>query len=348
MLVALAMNKSNLSRRDFLKLASAGSLAFALRELRLDRVLAAPVTIQRGRITFSGIPLYDAPRFTANKIRNFGADQVVEITAVDENGEQGNPFNSVWYQINEEGYTYSGWVQPVETNYQKPIFNIPEKGQLGEITVPFSDTKKEPYVYAERGYRIYYGSTHWVKQVIVTREEKSIWYRIYDNVLRNYLYVPSYAMRLVPSEELSPLSPDIPDEQKSIVVDLAAQLVTAFEGEKLVFSQRCSSGAKGTETPKGEFRTYHKGPSIHMTNQGDALEGIYDLPGVPWVAFFTGNGDGFHGTYWHNDYGRPRSRGCVNLPHEAAKFLYRWTKPNLPPEEDYVNLPGEGTRVQIF
>jgi len=340
------MSKSDLSRRDFLKLASAGSLAFALSDLRLDHSFAAS-PIKQGRIVLSGIPLYDAPTFNANKLHNFGRDEIVEITSVNENGEQGNPFNSAWYQINNEGYTYSGWVQPVETNYQKSIFNIPEKGQVGEITVPFSDTRKEPYVYAKRGYRLYYGTTHWVKRFIVTRDEKSIWYEIYDFHLKKSFYVPSHNMRLVPNDELTLLSPDVLAEEKSIIVDLSAQLVTAFEGEKLVFSQRCSSGAKGTETPKGEFHTYHKGPSVHMTNQGDAIEGIYDLPGVPWVAFFTGNGDGFHGTYWHNDYGRPRSHGCVNLPSDAAKFLYRWTKPHVPPDADYVHLPGEGTRVQI-
>lgn len=342
------MSKSDLSRRDFLKLVSASSLAFALSELHLDRTFAAP-PIKQGRITWSGIPLYDAPSFNAKEIHVFGVDKVVDITAEVEGDEgYGNPYKRTWYQINGEGYAYSGGLQPVETNYQKPKFNIPEKGQVGEITVPFSVTRKEPYVYAERGYRLYYGTTHWVKRFVVTRDEKSIWYEIYDFHLRKSFYVPSHDMGLVPDDELSLLSPDVPDEEKSIVVDLSAQLVTAFEGEKLVFSQRCSSGAKGTETPKGEFRTYHKGPSIHMTNQGDAIEGIYDLPGVPWVAFFTGNGDGFHGTYWHNDYGRPRSHGCVNLPSESAKFLYRWTKPNVPPDADYVHLPGEGTRVQIL
>src|SRR6185503_16864084 len=336
-----------LTRRDFLKLASTGSLAFALSELHLERAFAAS-PIKQGRITLSGIPLYDGPTFKANKIHYFGRDEVVDITSIDENGEQGNPFNAVWYQVNNEGYTYSGWVQPVETNYQKPVFNIHEKGQVGEIVVPFSDTKEEPFVYAERGYRLFYGTTHWVQRYVVTRDEKSIWYEIYDFHLKKLFYVPSHDMRLVPNDELSALSPDVPDEDKSIVVDLSTQLVTAFEGEKLVFSQRCSSGAKGTETPKGEFRTYHKGPSVHMTNQGDALENIYNLPGVPWCAFFTGAGNAFHGTYWHNDYGRPRSHGCVNLPSEAAKFIYRWTKPNVPPDADYIHLPGEGTRVQIF
>ena len=341
------MLNPQISRREFLKLATAGSLAFALSDLKLDRVLAdSPVT--QGLMTISGVPLYDAPTFNANKIFNFGKDKVVDITSVDENGEQGNPFNTVWYQVNNEGYTYSGWVLPVETKYQKPLFDIPKSGRVGEVTIPFVDTKKSPYVYADRGYRIYYGSAHWVERVVVTRDEKSIWYEIYDSEVKRYLYVPSYAMRLVPYDELTLLSPEVPQEDKSIIVDLASQMLTAYEGEKLVFSQRCSSGAEGTETPKGEFRTYHKGPAVHMTNQGDAIENIYNLPGVPWCSFFTGAGHALHGTYWHNDYGRPRSHGCVNLPSEAAKFLYRWTLPTVPPDAEYIHRPGEGTRVQVI
>jgi hypothetical protein len=343
------MLNPQMTRREFLKLVSSGTLAFALKDLRVDRALASIVPRQ-GRITWSGIPLYDAPTFNANKIHIFGVDQVVEITSVDENGEQGNPFNSAWYQVNGDGYTYSGWIQPVETIYQKPKFNIPESGQLGEITVPFSITKKAPYVYAQHGHRIYYGTTHWVTKVVVTQEEKSIWYEIYDFYLKKNFYVSSHDMRLIPNDELTLLSPEVPGEEKRIVVDLSAQLVTAFEGEKLVFSERCASGVKGTDTPKGEFRTYHKGPSVHMTNEGDAVENesVYSLPGVPWCAFFTGAGNAFHGTYWHNDYGRPRSHGCVNLPSAAAKFIYCWSQPLVPPEEDYIHRPGEGTKIQIF
>jgi hypothetical protein len=342
------MLNPQITRREFLKLASTGTLAFAFKDLRVDRLLAT--VPKQGRITWSGIPLYDAPFFQANKIHNFRADQILEITSIDDDGEPGNPYNSVWYGINGEGYIYSGWIQPVETNYQKPKFDIPEKGHVGEITVPFSITRKDPYVYADNGYRVYYGSTHWVTKTIVTRDEKSIWYQIYDFYLKKYLYVAAHDMRLLPSEELTLLSPEVPAEEKKIVVDLSTQLVSAFEGEKLVFSERCASGVRGTDTPKGEFRTYHKGPSVHMTNEGDAVENesVYSLPGVPWCSFFTGAGNAFHGTYWHNDYGRPRSHGCVNLPSEAAKFIYRWSQPVVPPEEDYVHLPGEGTLVQIF
>lgn len=343
------MLNPQLTRREFLKLASTGTLVFALKDLRIDRALAASPPRQ-GRITWSGIPLYDAPSFNANKTHHFGNDQVVEITSVDENGEAGNPYNSAWYRVNDEGYTYSGWIQPVETIYQKPRFDLPEKGQLGEVTVPFSITRKDPYIYAGNAHRIYFGTTHWVTKVVVTRDEKSIWYCIYDFYLKRYFYVPSHDMRLIPEDELRLLSPEVPDEEKKIVVDLSTQLVTAFEGEKLVFSERCSSGVRGTDTPKGEFRTYHKGPSIHMTNEGDAVENesVYSLPGVPWCAFFTGSGNAFHGTYWHNDYGRPRSHGCVNLPSASAKFIYLWSQPNVPADEDYVHLPGQGTRIEIY
>ncbi len=214
--------------------------------------------------------------------------------------------------------------------------------------MPISVTRLEPYVYARNGLRLYYGSTYWVKRVIVTRLEKSIWYEIYDSFLKASFYVPYYHMRLVPDSELSLLSPDVPETIKTIHVDLALQLVTAFEGDRLVSSARCSSGAKGTRTPTGDFRTYHKGPSIHMTNQDSEDKNVYDLPGVPWVSFFTGEGVAFHGTYWHNDFGRPRSHGCVNLPIQAAKFIYRWSLPVVPPDMEYLYRPGEGTRVVVI
>ncbi|MBI5839816.1 MAG: L,D-transpeptidase [Chloroflexi bacterium] len=335
------------SRRDFLKVSSAGLLGLFLAELRLDRAFAAE-TPKQGRMTLSGGELFNEPFFNAKKIHTFGRDEIVEITGESE-GDQGygNPFNAIWYVINNEGYIYSGAVQPVDTLHQKPVFDIPEAGVLGEITVPFCDTRLDMSILAGRGYRVYYSSTHWITDVAVNRNEKSIWYKIYDRQIQESFFVPAHEMRLISPSELSLLSPEVPEENKYIYVDLATQTVTAFEDEKPVLVTRCSSGAKGTRTPLGEFRTFHKGSSIHMTNQGDAVGHIYDLPGVPWVSFFTGNGVALHGTYWHNDYGRPRSRGCVNLTPGDAKFIYRWTRPEVPPETQYLYKPGEGTLVKV-
>lgn len=335
------------SRRDFLKASSAGLLGLFLADRRLDRILVAEIPKQ-GRSTMSGVNVFSEPFLNANTISLLHQDEVVEITGeIQGDKGYGNPFNSTWYRISDEGFVYSGWVQPVETLHQKPVFDIPAGGVLGEITIPFCDTKRDMSRYADRSYRIYYSTTHWVTDLVVNRDEKSFWYKIYDQQIKESLYVAAHEMRVIPPDELVLLSPEVPEEEKRIYIDLASQSVTAFEGEKLVFIARCSSGAKGTTTPLGEFRTYHKGPSIHMTNQGDGTDNTYHLPGVPWVSFFTGSGVALHGTYWHNNYGRPSSRGCVNLTPNDAKFMYRWTRPEVPTGTSYLNQPGEGTRVQV-
>ena len=340
------MTSLPLSRRDFLKLSAAGFFGAWLAELRLDRTFAAAPATQ-GRMTLSGLGLYSEPAFSSKILHVFGRDEVAGITA-EVDGDAGNPYNRKWYQVNNEGYTYSGWVQPVETNYQKASLQVPAGGQLGEITVPYSITHLDPGFRARNGYRIYFGTTHWVTGVSMNRYEKGVWYEIYDSELQKSFFVPSGDMRLVPADELTLLSPDLPDERKHIYVDTATQSVTAFEDDTAVLIARCSSGGKGTKTPLGKYQTFHKGPTIHMTNDGEAGAGHgYDLPGVPWVTFFTGTGVSFHGTYWHNDYGKPRSHGCVNLTPADAKFIYRWTRPIVPIDTPYLYKPGEGTHVEI-
>jgi len=339
------MSITQLSRRDFLKLTASGALGLVLAELGLDRALAAAPASQ-GRAIWSGVRIFDAPALTANVVHLLRIDETVDLLGEVEGDLIENKFNNTWYQV-DGGYTFSGWVQPVETRYQKPAYDIPPEGRLAEVTVPYSLTHLAPNHYAKKGHRIFYETTYWIKRVVVNREEKSVWYETYDKVLDKTFYLPSYNMRLIPDDELTLLSPEVPNEEKLIHVDLETQMVTAFEGDKIVLSVRCGSGGRGTETPKGEWRTYHKGPSIHMTDYDDAGTNLYSLPGVPWVAFFTGAGHAFHGTYWHNDYGIPRSNGCVNLPSSVSKWLYRWTSPVLPPNVDYLHLPGEGTRVVI-
>lgn len=44
------------------------------------------------------------------------------------------------------------------------------------------------------------------------------------------------------------------------------------------------------------------------------------LPGVKWVQYFYSE-YAFHGTYWHDDFGIPKSHGCVNMTNADAKWL---------------------------
>jgi lipoprotein-anchoring transpeptidase ErfK/SrfK len=55
-----------------------------------------------------------------------------------------------------------------------------------------------------------------------------------------------------------------------------------------------------------------------------------------------------HGTFWHNDYGRRHSHGCINVPSSAAKWIFRWVEPQTPYHEWTQRIePGTGTRVVV-
>jgi hypothetical protein len=66
-------------------------------------------------------------------------------------------------------------------------------------------------------------------------------------------------------------------------------------------------------------------------------------------VLFHGSGAALHSTYWHADYGAPRSRGCINLLPEDAKWLFRWMHPvvDYRPGDLTVQWPNPGTRVIV-
>jgi lipoprotein-anchoring transpeptidase ErfK/SrfK len=60
----------------------------------------------------------------------------------------------------------------------------------------------------------------------------------------------------------------------------------------------------------------------------------YDLPNVPHVMYFH-KGYAIHGTYWHNNFGRRMSHGCVNANKAAAAWLYNWAPVGTPVKVHY-------------
>jgi lipoprotein-anchoring transpeptidase ErfK/SrfK len=102
-----------------------------------------------------------------------------------------------------------------------------------------------------------------------------------------------------------------------IDVNLSEQRVYAYEGNTIVNSFLVSTGLPDTPTVIGQYKIYVKVPIQDMSGPG------YYLPNVPWVMYFY-ESYGFHGTYWHNNFGKPMSRGCVNMKIEDAKWLYDW------------------------
>lgn len=104
---------------------------------------------------------------------------------------------------------------------------------------------------------------------------------------------------------------------KWIEVRLATQRLYAWQSGRIVMSTAISSGLPRTPTVRGSFRIQRKYRRVRMRGPG------YDLPNVPYSMFFY-RGYAIHGTYWHANFGRPMSHGCVNLPTSKAAWLYRW------------------------
>jgi lipoprotein-anchoring transpeptidase ErfK/SrfK len=135
------------------------------------------------------------------------------------------------------------------------------------------------------------------------------------------LVIPNRSGAVTPSPAPQP-KPSAPPASsggtgKEIVVVLHEQRVYAYENGQLVHSSLASTGIARYPTRVGQFRIYTKYLATLMSGPG------YYLPNVPYTMYYSG-GYAIHGTYWHNNFGRPMSHGCVNLPTSEAKWFYEW------------------------
>ena len=302
-----------------------------------------------GRVLEPTIQIYDRPSLSARAVKSLWRDLVVPISEVTI-GDGVPAYNRVWYRIGEDGFAHSGAIQPVEIRTNPVPSEIPNGGQLAELTVPFTDARWKPAKSEAVAYRLYYGTTHWVTG-LSTNQEGEAWYAILDDKWKYTYYAPAVHFHLITPDEVSSLSPQVPLEAKRIEVRLPEQMLIAYEWDKPVFMTRTATGARFSsgnyETPNGVHRINWKRPYRHMAAGDRAAPNSYDLPGVPWVCYFTADGISIHGTYWHNDFGKPRSHGCINLSISAARWVYRWTLPSVPFYNQFV-FENDGTRMDII
>ena len=133
----------------------------------------------------------------------------------------------------------------------------------------------------------------------------------------------------LPMDKVALVSTQVPAEAGSntcrfIYTDLNTQTLSVYDDCKLVFATLISSG-KNSWTFEGRFAILYKVDYNSIVPPPESTSDYY-IQSVPYFMTYYGN-FGFHGAYWHDDFGAATSHGCINLSPTDAKWLYKWTRP---------------------
>jgi hypothetical protein len=148
---------------------------------------------------------------------------------------------------------------------------------------------------------------------------------------------------------------DLAPNEKWIDVNLTTGTLVAFEGARQVFATLVSTGKKSSDkkrdhrTPTGTWRVREKHIAATMDGDGAAAGDLpYSIEDVPYIQYFF-ESYALHGAFWHDNFGRQQSHGCVNLAPLDAKRLFFWADPPLPEGWHGVQSTAEhpGSRVVV-
>ncbi len=103
-----------------------------------------------------------------------------------------------------------------------------------------------------------------------------------------------------------------------ITIDKSTQRMTVEEDGALLFTWPVSTGARGYDTPSGEFKPFRM-ERDHFSREWD------DAP-MPNSIFFTREGHAIHGSGHIKAIGTPASHGCVRLEPKNATVLFGLVK----------------------
>ena len=123
---------------------------------------------------------------------------------------------------------------------------------------------------------------------------------------------PAQTAPTLVNDGIATLSPKGPLQ---IVVSISAQRLHVYDGEQLIATTKVSTGTGGHPTPTGVFAILDK-EATHRSN-------IYGGASMPFMQRLTMSGVALHSGMVT---GRPASHGCIRLPHNFAKQLFKISK----------------------
>jgi lipoprotein-anchoring transpeptidase ErfK/SrfK len=356
---------SKLSRKEFLRLGALGASSLALRPWAWPGALPRlapdfPNADRLGRVveeTGKFIRLRARPSTESEEVGEIEGDSVVEwlreVVGY-------TPYRNRRWVETPQGYIWSALLQPVKHIPNTPLEAIPEieggSGMWMEVTVPYAEVQlANP---PARGFRVsylvtnflpirfYYGQVLWVDGV--RTGDQGVEYHVGElhGSRGDEFWAPAEAFKPIYPEDITPITPEV--ENKEIVVNIARQTLSCFEDGREVYFCRVSTGdyGEGRATPVGDnLQIFMKYISTHM--EGGSTGAGYDLSGIGWATFIAAGGIAIHSTYWHNNFGERTSAGCVNVTQADARFVSRWSSPQVP------YYPGKlegvaGTRVRVL
>jgi len=314
----------------------------------------------------SALPIRIKPAVESTVVRQLQEDEVVVwLREVLGESPVGRP-NKTWVET-PEGYIYAPSLQKVKNIPNTPVTTLPEaNGEIGmwvEVTVPYVNMElanppsRAPWLNAvpPSRWRLYYSQVIWVDE-IQTASDNKILYRLNERYgsYGDIFWADATAFRVVTQEEIAPINPDA--SEKRVLVNNNQQSLTCYEGNNEVYFCRVSTGRKLDEygnpvdtwsTTPGTFWVWRKLMSLHMSGGGTGAG--YDTMAIPWTSLFVGEGIAIHATFWHNDFGTPKSHGCVNALPEDAKWIFRWSTPQVFYNPgDITSTTYEGTKIEVI
>lgn len=367
------MHQRKLSRRNFIKILGLSITSLGIKPIfRNQDKVEFPNYERLGRVCIIGkVEIKSAPYEGSETINVLYEDAVVpwlrDVVAKEPNY---NFYNQRWLETTD-GYIYAANIQPVRNKPNQPIGKLlptsKGEGMWALVTIPYADVtlvtspSSNSWVKArlDQGLplRVYYGQVYYIDKIKI-EDNGSVYYRVNPNYYGgvDMFWVPAEAMHPIPPDEISPINPEA--ENKKIVVDVSRQTLACYEGDTEVYYCRVSTGAKYDmygnpvekwSTPLGSYLISRKFVSLQMS--GGTTGAPYDLPGIGWVSVFATGGVAIHATVWHNDFGTPKSHGCVNTLPEDANWIFRWSLPQIAydPGMTDISMTGEpSTTIQVI
>jgi len=360
-----------INRRRFLEksLIGLGGIAllqsFDLKTLGLDEWPEGEILGRNNVYLPNSLPIRSKPTANSPVVRNIIEDEcVVWLREVIGESPVGRS-NKRWVET-PEGYIYCPSLQKVRNIPNEPITELPingdERGMWAEVTVPYVNLElanppaRAPWLSEASTtlWRLYYSQVIWVDELQTTSDGR-ILYRLNERYgsYGDIFWADARAFRRVTEDEISTINPEA--ENKKILINVNQQSLSCYEGNNEVYFCRVSTGRKLDDTgiPVDEWATtpgthwiWRKLISLHMSGGGTGAG--WDTMAIPWTSLFVGEGIAIHATFWHNDFGTPKSHGCVNTLPEDAKWIFRWTTPQVAYNPgDVTNTTYEGTTIEV-